>query len=495
MKLKAKLIDLEAGGRFIVVINEKDAKKLGINPLDRVILSFSNKELVAIVNTAEKTINEGEIGVFEEVSNYFKLKDNEEINVRFAERPSSIEVIKKKLNGEEISKEEITKLIKDIVKNRLSEVEIAYFVASSYIRGMSLEEVYHLTKAIVSSGKKLNIKAKVIADKHSIGGVPGNRVTMILVPIIASLGIKIPKTSSRAITSPAGTADTMEVLANVNLSKEEVERVVNKVNGCIVWGGALNLAPADDKIIKVEYPLRIDPEAQLLASIMAKKLSVNATHVVIDIPLGENAKVTSIGEARHLERQFIRLGKKLKMNVKPVVTDGSEPIGNGIGPCLEAKDVLEILENKKGGNLKEKSLLLVGHLLKLLGKVKDVNQGIKIGRDAIKKGKALKKFREIIREQGGNEKVKSSDIPLASYRTYYLSSKSGRVDYINNSILSKIARILGAPADKEAGVYLHKHVGEKVKENEKLLTLYANSENRLDSAIKALEKVEVIRVV
>ena len=195
----------------------------------------------------------------------------------------AIEAIKKKLVGKALSYNEIFAIMDQIAKERLGPVLTTYFAAAGFAGGFSDEELYSLTHAMVATGPRLHFNG-IVADKHSTGGVAGTRTTMILVPIIAAAGFQIPKNSSRAITSPAGTADTMEVVAPVTFSTRQIEHIVGAVGGCIVWGGHLGLAPADDIIIQVEQPLAFESFDKIIVSVMAKKLASGSTHVVIDIP-------------------------------------------------------------------------------------------------------------------------------------------------------------------------------------------------------------------
>jgi AMP phosphorylase len=491
MKLKVRNFDLTAGGTHVVILNEEFAKNLGILPMDRAMIKKGKRSITAVIDLASVILGEGMIGAFREVWKDLKLRDGDFIDFELVEKPASIEIIKKKLEGEELTKNEIYTIVKDIVKNNLTEIELTYFVSSCYTRGMSLEEIYYLTRAMIETGERLKIPRYPIMDLHSIGGVPGNRITMVIVPIIAAYGLTIPKTSSRAITSPAGTADTMEVLANVAFSVKELKKIVLKTNACIVWGGSLNLAPADDKIIRVEHPFSLDPEAQLLASILAKKMAVGSTHILIDLPIGKGCKLEDIEHAKHLQRQFSRLADRLGIKVQTVFTIGDEPIGNGIGPALEARDALSVLQNHGPKDLREKSLNLAGNLLEMSGKVKRGN-GRKIAEQILNSGKALKKMREIIEAQGGDPDIKAEEIEIGRYTYDFISNKRGKIEFIDSLLISKIARILGCPREKRAGIYLHKHVGNKVNVNEKLLTLYSESEGKIDKAISLLKEINPI---
>ncbi len=494
MQFKARDLDISGGKFYIVVIDERTAAQEGIHASGRVRITFRNKSLIAIVDISDEgVLGRYEIGLFNEVAEKLGVKTGDVVNVIPISQPKSVEYIKKKLDGLELNSKEIDSIIKDVVSNKLSQVEMSAFVTACYTRELTMKETYYLTKSVVSNGKKIKFRG-LVADKHCVGGISGNRTTMILVPIIASLGIKIPKTSSRSITSPAGTADTMEVLAPVELSLRKIKSVVKKTNGCIVWGGAINLAAADDKLISVRHPLSLDPLGLMLASIMAKKKSVSSNHVIIDIPLGIAAKTKTIGEAKYLSRQFIELGNMLNMKVRVVITEGNSPIGKGIGPALEARDILRILERRSDApqDLKEKALYLAGQLLELCGAA-DINKGREIARRVLESGEALTKFFEIVKAQGGKE-ISSEDIIIGKYSKTFYSPKTGRVSFINDDEIARIAKLAGAPTDKGAGIYLHKSVGEYASKSEPLFTIYAESQRLLEEATSCCKLSNLFKV-
>ncbi len=491
MKLKVKDMDIATGGVKVVILNEKDAAKLDLHHGDRVLIKKGSRETTVVIDIGEssKAAPPGSIGVFEEVLDNLHAVHGDIIELYLEKKPESVQIIKKKMEGKKLSDKEIKILVQDIVDDRLIDIEITYFVAACYSHGLNMNETKALTLAMVGTGEVLKLKTKKpIFDKHCIGGVAGNRTTMLVVPICAAAGLVMPKTSSRSITSPAGTADTMEYLTNVCLPLKQMKKVVQKTNACIIWGGSLNLAPADDKIIKVENPLSVDAEGQMLASIMAKKKSVSATHVLIDIPIGRGAKVEHKKEALKLKRDFEKIGKALKMHVKAIITDGSQPIGNGIGPSLEARDVLLVLKNDPGApqDLREKALKMAGILIDMSNRSAKSKKGIKgngykIATELLDSGKAYSKMVEIIKAQGGS-RINPKMIRKAKYRAQVWSKKSGVIRYIDNKTISKVARIAGAPTDKHAGIFLYKHVGDKVKKNEKILTIHSESKQKLGYA-------------
>ncbi|PKP54439.1 MAG: AMP phosphorylase [Candidatus Altiarchaeales archaeon HGW-Altiarchaeales-3] len=490
MKLKTKLQHIDAG-KPIVVLNEEDAKELGVNTSDRIKISIDENTTTAIVNTTKLSVGEGEIGVFDEVEHELSIKDGDILTLEITKRPKSIDFIRKMMHGVKLNDFEIRAIVSDIVDDKLSDIETTAFVVSSYINPYDINEIVSLANAMVDTGEKIDFGSNVI-DKHCIGGVAGNRTTMLLVPILAAAGFTVPKTSSRAITSASGTADTMEVLSCVSFNSDEIKTIVKKTGGCIVWSGSINLAPADDKIIRVRYPLSLDPKSQLLASIMSKKKSIGADYLIVDIPVGKGAKIKESSEGRDLAYDFINVGKRMDIVVKCLITDGNSPIGRGIGPALEAIDVLLALENKGKGpsDLINKSLDMAAAGLELAGKP----AGREIAEEILISGQADEKMREIIEAQGGNPDVKVSDICLGSKTYVVKSDRKGSVRRIDNKGINLIARAAGAPKDKGAGVYLHVDVGKTIKINDPLFTIYSEHDIKLEHAIELANKLKSIRI-
>ena len=480
MNLKAKFLGLESGGKPIVILNIEDAGDLGIHSLDRVRASYKKNYVTAIVNVTEKIVEKGTIGLYEEVRTVLGLEKEEVIEVEVAKFPQSLHFIRNKLKGRKLNYDEIMQIVKDVVERNLSDIEISAFVTTLHNTGLDLDEATSLSLAMVETGKKLKLNKKIVCDKHSAGGIPGDKTTILLVPIIASLGLTIPKTSSRAITSPAGTADRAGCLMPVNLTIEEMKKVVEKTNGCIVWGGTLQLAPADDIFIQVEYPLGIDP--LLLPSIMAKKKAVGATHLVIDIPTGRGAKIKTIGDADLLAKDFIELGKRIGIRVQCAVTYGEQPVGYSIGPALEAREALEVISRRRSvSDLEEKVCSLAQILLSMVGRRNSGN----LAKAALNSGKAMKKLYEIMEAQGG-KKISPEEVEVGDYKLDIKSEKNGRVLWIDNNGISELAKAAGAPKDKGAGILLHKKLGDPVKKEDKVLTIYAEKLRKLERASKLL---------
>lgn len=415
----------------------------------------------------------------------------------------ALSAIRKKLVGKKLNYKEIYAIMDAIARKRLGSVLTTYFAASGYSKGFTNQELYYLTKAMVETGEKLNFRG-IIADKHSIGGLPGTRTTLIVVPIVAAAGFTIPKSSSRSITTTSGTADDMEILAPVRFTKDEIYKIVEKVNGCIVWGGSFNIAPADDEIIKVEEPLLFESYDKIVVSIMAKKVAFGSNHVVIDLPYGKTVKVHRVKDAEILAEKFEYLAKKFRIKIKCFIHKTDEPAGRGIGPVLETRDALRVLQQKNNRplDLEERSLHLAGNLLQLclsdssLGLQnsvkKEYRNGIGWATHILRTGVAFKKMTDIIKAQGGNPHIDSEDLLPGSFSFKAVSKKEGIVEKINSQNLIVITKILGAPKQKEAGVFLGKKLGEKVKIGDALYTLYSKDVYNLKEAKDSLAQFPLL---
>ncbi|MBU2503843.1 MAG: thymidine phosphorylase family protein [Nanoarchaeota archaeon] len=492
MELKIKLLRWSAG-LPVAMLEEKTASKMGLHPKDMVsikTLTRRPKEVSAVIDVIKGLVGKKEIAVSSELKKELGLRIGEKVEVNMMNPPKSMDFIKKKMNNKVLSEKEIHSIIHDVMNNSLSDSEIALFISSMDKYGMNMKETIYLIKEIQKTGYQMSFRNKFVVDKHSIGGIPGNRTTPLVVSICAAAELTFPKSSSRAITSAAGTADVIETIARVDYGVRELKKIVRKVGACMVWGGSMGFVPADSKIIQIEKSLKIDPPPQLIASIMSKKLAAGSKYILIDIPYGKNAKVNK-KEALNLKRKFEYLGKYFKKKLKCVLTDGSQPIGNGIGPALELIDVIKILNPKEQGpqDLEKKSLLLSGEILEMTGKAKK-GKGFELAKQILYSGKALKKFEEIIKAQEGNlNRLKGK-----SFTHDILAKKSGKVSEINNKEINSLARAAGCPLDKFSGVYLHVHLKDKIKKGQKLLTIHAESRARLKNAIKYYKTTKPITI-
>ena len=492
LSLQTRIFDFHSSA-FIAVLHEKDALDLGVRALDRVeVLNPKLKRsAVAVIDITEREVRKGEIGLFEELRKELLIKKPVKVEVRAVPALESVSFIRKKIRGEKLSSVEIQKIVQDINAGKISELELSAFMTSVFIRGFDIEETVSMTNALLSNGKRIEFAKKPIVDKHCIGGING-RSTLVLVPVIAAAGYCIPKTSSKAITSAAGTADSMECLANASLPLKKLKQVVEKTNACIAWGGALDLAPVDDKIIKVEHPLKLDPQGQIIASVMAKKAAVGSKFVVIDLPVGPEVKLASEEKALEISEKFKKVGEALGIKVKSLITNGRLPCGPAFGPALEAKHALQILEGRVFDSMAEKSCRLAAVLFSMVEECSE-EQGFKRAKEIIESGKALEKMQEIIQAQGG-KRISSEGISVGRFMQAVLAKRNGKIVSASVKKLATIAREAGAPADKGAGVWISAMPGSFVRKNDVLFEIFAENERKLAEALSLAEKLEPMEI-
>lgn len=488
--LKVKKLNIEDGNLMMVMINEEDALAYGLNSVDKINIYHNKKDFIAEV-VLSSDIPSGYVGVFSDIWKKFKLKNEDIVKISYAEaNPKAVDAIRRKLLGKKINEEDTKLIISEIANGKLSDIQIAYYVSSSFFYKPTNQELYFTAKAMAETGEMFNFNKDIVADKHCMGGVPGNETTMIMVPIIASLGITIPKSFSKAITSPAATGECVDTLMDIEFDKESIYKLVKKTNACLIWGGGLSLAPADDKIIKVNYPISMEPHSKAVISIMAKKAAMGITHCLIDIPMGKTAKVHSITDALELKKQFEYVGKKFGMKMSVEITDAKQPIGAGIGPTLQVREVLRVLQQHPNRpiDLETKALYLSSKLIELTGYAKK-GDSLRIATEQLKLGKAWKKMQEIIKAQNGNPKIDcEKDCKLGTVKYDFISKKDGVIKNIDMKFLNTIVRTLGCPIEETAGVYLSKKLNDFVEKGELLFTMYTESENRLKDAILMLDE-------
>ncbi|MDI9610834.1 MAG: AMP phosphorylase [Archaeoglobales archaeon] len=480
MKFKVRVVPLRSE-KLSVVLNQNDAEELGLLPGDRVKVIVGKNSFVAEADFTD-LLEPGEVGVCSFTAEACRIDEKCLAEVYPVSRPRSVEFIRKKLEGGKYSVVEIKSIVQDISKNVLNDLEISAFTLANEIVGMSDEEIQWMTEAMVENGEKITFERGIVVNIQSIGGLPSNEFHLIAVPLVASAGLLIPKTASRAITSASGTADTMEVLADVNLSIDEIREITEKVGGVIAWGGATNIAPADDRIIRVEYQLEISPKAHLIASLLSKCIGTGSKFVSIDIPIGEGMKLDSLEAGRSFANSIVELGRRLGLITTATLTEGMQPLGRAVGPALEAKEILQLLESKTLENpLVDKAFSFAGILFEMSGIASD---GYSYAKKLFESGKTLEKFKEIISAQGGDEKIKADEIAIGDKTFTITSNSNGILRRINSKAINEVARSAGAPKDKGAGVYIHKKRGEVVKAGDPLLTIYAEKEWKLDNAIE-----------
>lgn len=435
--------------------------------------------LATLYQVSDTIVGVHEIGLSEAVWRRLGVEDGTPVTVRHPQPLQSMSDVRSKVYGHRLGAGELHSIIQDIVAERYSDVQLAAFVTAFSSQAADVDEMVALTRAMVDVGERLSWPGALIIDKHCVGGLPANRTTPLVVAIAASAGLTIPKTSSRAITSPAGTADAMETMAPVDLDTAAMRRVVEREGGCIVWGGSVRLSPADDILIRVERALDIDNASQLVASVLSKKIAAGSTHVVIDIPVGPTAKVRSDSAAEQLATHVEQVGAQLGLHVRPIRTDGRQPVGRGIGPALEARDVLAVLRGDADApaDLRDRAILLGGALLELGGVAKP-GTGSELAGSIVADGRALKKFEAICEAQGGIRRP-----PVAKLNDVVTATMTGRVSAINNRLVAKIAKLAGAPAAKAAGVEMHAKLGDRVANGQPLITVHAQSPGEMEYAL------------
>ena len=452
----------------------------GFAALTRVRVRSGGRELVATLNVVTGDWLAHDVAALSEAA-WLALEPGDESWAEFghAEPPASASALRAKVFGQRLEVGDFRLLMRDTVDNRLSDIELAAFVTACAGERLDEKETIALTHAMLDVGERIDWGEGPILDKHCVGGLPGNRTTPIVVAIVAAAGHRIPKTSSRAITSPAGTADTMEVMAPVSLGMEAMRAVVEREGGCIVWGGNVRLSPADDVLIRIERPLDFDSDGQLVASVLSKKAAAGATHVIIDMPVGPTAKVRSVGAAVALEHRLRATAEALGLKVVVVQTDGTQPVGRGIGPALEARDVLRVLRGEADApaDLRERALDLAGVLLDMApGAI--AGHGRRAAAAILEDGRALRKFLAICEAQGG-----FTEPSVAPHVHPIPAGRDGVLRSVDNRRLAKIAKLAGAPASATAGVDFRLRTGDRVRAGEPLLHVHAQSKGELEYAL------------
>jgi thymidine phosphorylase len=473
-----------------VVFMHKDCpvcRSEGFTAHNRIVLSAGSRQIIAtLYHVTTDLLAHDEAGLSESAWTRLGLNDGDCIIASHPDPVESLSYVRSRIYGNEFDQSAANAIINDVVDGKYSDIHMSAFITAGAARPLDHKEVLALTRAMVEAGDTLSWNSEMVLDKHSVGGLPGNRTTPIVVPIIASLGLVMPKTSSRAITSPAGTADTMETMAPVELNPRAIHKVVEQEGGCVVWGGAVRLSPADDILIRVERALDLDSEGQMIASVLSKKIAAGSSHLVIDMPVGPTAKVRSESAAMALSRALVATAESFGLQAKVVMGDGTQPIGRGIGPALEARDVLAVLQGMPNApqDLRGRAIALAGALIELAGVVPS-GLGEAEAAQALDDGRAWAKFQRICEAQGGMRVP-----PVSIHRHPLVARQTGQIQSIDNRRIAKLAKLAGAPDDKAAGVELHVKLGERVTIGEPLCTVHSESPGELAYALNYAAKNE-----
>ncbi len=464
----------------------------GFQAQARVRVEHCGRSIVATLNVITTgLLPPGEAGLSESAWELLGAREGAQVVLSHPEPLDSLSQVRAKIYGKNIDAAAMRLIIRDVAERRYSDIHLSSFITACAGERLNRQEVIDLTRAMIEVGEKLEWGRTPIVDKHCVGGLPGNRTTLLIVPIVTAFGLTMPKTSSRAITSPAGTADTMEALAPVSLDIAAMRRVIEREGGCIVWGGSVSLSPADDILIRVERALDLDSEGQLIASVLSKKAAVGSTHVVIDIPVGPTAKVRSIEAANTLSGHLVEVGRAIELRVKAIITDGTQPVGRGIGPALEAADVLSVLRGDATApaDLRERGVMLAGRVLELSSNVTE-GEGRSLAESILDSGRAWSKFQAICEAQGGMRVP-----PRAKFRHEVNAGREGLVASVDNRRLAQVAKLAGAPKAAAAGLEFHTRIGAQIEEGQSLFTVCAETPGELSYALSYVEAhPDIVRV-
>lgn len=411
-----------------------------------------------------------------------------------------LEIIGKKRDKKELTKEEIEYFVKEYTAGNIADYQAAALVMAIYINGMSIEETTNLTLAMAYSGDVLDLSSVGnVVDKHSTGGI-GDKITLILMPIVASLGVKVAKMSGRGLGFTGGTKDKLEAIPGYK-TEIDIEEFINNVNkiGISLIGQTLNLAPADKKLYALRDTINCTANIPLISSsIMSKKIAAGANKVVLDVTCGSGAFMKDIKEAEELSETMINIGKLAKKETVCIVTNMDQPLGKMVGNTLEVIEAIEALHGNMQEDVKNVVLELGAYILKLDGKGENIEENKKLIQAVINNGSAYEKLLELVKNQGGDISYieDPEKFEKAKYKIPVISKQSGYIEKLNAEEVGKIAMHLGAGRirkedniDYAVGIELVKKVGDSIIKSETLAYVYANDEEKCNEAVEQLRKV------
>jgi thymidine phosphorylase len=438
----------------------------------------------AHVGGAGAELAASEVGLSRETFEALGAPQGSRVAVRVIPEPRSRELLVRKIRGEALSEAHYRRLLRDIVEGRYADRELTAFLVAATWR-LSDAEVLSLARVRTSLAHRCTWNESIVVDKHSMGGVPGSRITPIVVSLVAAHGLAMPKTSSRAITSAAGTADVMEAVARVDLTVQEVQRCVTQARACIAWNGRLNHSMLDVVMNAVTRPLGLDSTRWSVASILSKKKAAGATHVIVDLPYGAHAKLRTERAALDLAALFEVTGAGIGLHVRALATDGSRPIGRGIGPALELRDVLFVLDNHVDApcDLREKALRFAGQILAWDSSVGSAEKGRALAQALLQSGAARRAFARIVQAQGQHEEPARPSALTHLVRAEH----DGVVAGIGGWAIAGIARLAGAPVDKGSGIDLLCQVGDVVRADDPLYRIHAATSDSLAACVALVQ--------
>ncbi|HFD6462767.1 pyrimidine-nucleoside phosphorylase [Enterococcus faecium] len=410
-----------------------------------------------------------------------------------------VDLIEKKRDGNELSKEEIEYIVTNYTNGKIPDYQVSALLMAIFYQDMTNEEITNLTLAIANSGDVIDLSSLegIKVDKHSTGGV-GDTTTLILAPLVASVGVTVAKMSGRGLGYTGGTLDKLEAIPGfqIELSDEAFVRIVNESKVAVI-GQSGNLAPADKKLYALrDVTATVDSLPLIASSIMSKKIAAGADAIVLDVTTGDGAFMKNIEDARRLAKTMTNIGKLANRETVAVISDMSEPLGEAIGNSLEVVEAIETLQGNGPEDLVEMCYALGSQMVVLAGKAKTIDEARMLLQEALESGKALAKFKEMIQNQGGDPTIveKPERILTARYTMELPAKQSGVVSKIVANELGIAAMMLGAgrktkedDIDHAVGLKLHKKIGDTVTKGESLLTIYSNDEE-ISSVIELLYK-------
>jgi pyrimidine-nucleoside phosphorylase len=398
----------------------------------------------------------------------------------------AVDIIQKKKQGEVLSREEIDFIVQGYTKGEIPDYQMSAFLMAIYFKGMSKEETANLTLACVNSGDQVDLSAieGIKVDKHSTGGV-GDKISLVVIPLVASVGIPVAKMSGRGLGHTGGTIDKLESIEGfrVELDNDDFIKNVNTYKMAIV-GQSANLTPADKKLYALrDVTATIDSIPLIASSVMSKKIASGADAIVLDVKVGSGAFMKSIDDAKELARQMVEIGKSLNRKTIAVVTDMSQPLGHEVGNANEIKEAIDILKGNGSEDETTVALTISSYMSVLGGAFSDFESAYSELEEVIKSGKAIEKLKELVMIQGGNPDVINNPglLPQAKYHVEVKALESGYITAINAENIGISAMLLGAgrktkedKIDYSAGITLIKKVGDKINPNETLCILHTN---------------------
>lgn len=489
MKLRIRKLDIITQGHNVCLLNSEDARKLHIKNTDRVFLKKGSKSSYAVVDIANTHhfLKNGEIGLFSEVCEELSLKAGGSISVDLADKPVTLNLIKKKLEGKALGDSEIYSIVSDIVSSKLSEVEIAHFISGCYSVGLSLDEISSIANALVTTGNILKFDKYPLVDLRILGSL-SHSLNFIVASIISCLKIGFLGLLDDDVSSPSNFSFVFDSFGMKPAVVSNANSMLNRFSCLFISRNEAYITPGVNKIKQIEHPISAYSDGLIAASILSEGKSVSSSHSFICILYGVGRPIPDLASAKRLKNALLKASKKLRVKLAISIMDGNFPLEKNIGH-LESNDVIMALKNEAThSKLIDAAIEVSGEILNLVGK----RNGKKIAAEIIKSGQALDQFRKVVKQYNGKtilnnfvEGIISKDIR---------ASKSGFVSTIDNSLLSRVSIMCGSQSYKGAGISIHKSRHDRVEKGEKLLTLYSTDKDLIENAREFVSQNDIIHI-